>query len=98
MLTKVKGVFIHPKQAQDVVSHYPELGRIQIIVERPGDYDEMTILVEGKDPSKFSEWENKLKEEFKQALRIKTNVKMVKVGEIPADARVLEDRRKHYAR
>jgi phenylacetate-CoA ligase len=98
MLTKVKGVFIHPKQAQDVVSQYPELGRIQIIVDRPGDYDEMTILVEGKDPSKFSEWENKLKEEFKQALRIKTNVKMVKVGEIPADARVLEDRRKHYAR
>jgi phenylacetate-CoA ligase len=97
MLTKVKGVFIHPKQAQDVVKQYPELGRVQIIVDRPGDYDEMTILVEGKDPSKFSQWESKLKEEFKQVLRIKTNVKMVKVGEIPADAKALEDRRKHYA-
>lgn len=97
MLTKVKGVFIHPKQAQDVVKQYPDLGRVQIVVERPGDYDEMTILVEGKDSSKFSEWESKLKEEFKQALRIKSNVKMVNVGDIPSDARALEDRRKHYA-
>ncbi|MHA1361121.1 MAG: phenylacetate--CoA ligase family protein [Candidatus Freyarchaeota archaeon] len=98
MLTKVKGVFIHPKQAQDVVKQYPELGRIQIIVERPRDYDEMTILVECKDPSKFAEWESRLKDEFKHALRIKTNVKMVNPGDIPPDAKTLEDRRKHYAR
>ncbi|MFB0561753.1 MAG: phenylacetate--CoA ligase family protein [Candidatus Lokiarchaeia archaeon] len=98
MLTKVKGVFIHPKQAQDVVKQYPELGRVQIIVDRPGDYDEMTILVEGKEPSKFSEWESKLQGEFKQALRIKTNIKMVNIGDIPSDAKSLEDRRKHYAK
>ncbi|MGQ9722184.1 MAG: phenylacetate--CoA ligase family protein [Candidatus Jordarchaeum sp.] len=96
MLTKVKGVFIHPKQAQEVVEKFPELGRLQIIVERPEDYDQMIIYVECKESSKFAEWENKLKTEFKQALRIKTDVKMVNPGEIPVDARILEDRRKHY--
>lgn len=96
MLTKVKGVFIHPKQAREVVERFPELGRLQIIVDRPENYDQMTIYVECNEPSNFAEWEDKLKIEFRQALRIKTDVKMVTLGDIPADARILEDRRKHY--
>ncbi|MHA1209860.1 MAG: phenylacetate--CoA ligase family protein [Candidatus Freyarchaeota archaeon] len=98
MLTKVKGVFIHPRQAQEVVERFPGLGRLQIVVERPENYDQMTIYVECNDPSKFKEWEDKLKEEFKQVLRIKTDVKIVNPGDIPSDAKILEDRRKHYAK
>ena len=93
MLTKVKGVFIHPKQAEGVVKKYPELGKFQIIVERPEIIDVMTIRVECKDPSKFEEMKKILTEDFRQALRIKTNVEIVKPGEIAPDARMLEDRR-----
>lgn len=94
MLTKVKGVFIHPKQAEEVVKRHPELGRFQIIVERPGVTDVMTIKVECKDPSKFEEMKKILEEEFKQALRIKSEVEIVNPGDIPESARLLEDRRK----
>ncbi|VUT26055.1 MAG: 2-acyl-glycerophospho-ethanolamine acyltransferase [Candidatus Methanolliviera sp. GoM_oil] len=97
MLTKVKGVFIHPRQVGEVVEGYRELGRFQILVERPGIYDEMTIFVECKEIEKFEEWEEKLKEAFKEILRIKCDVKMVHTGEIPSDVNVLEDRRGHYA-
>jgi Coenzyme F390 synthetase len=97
MLTKVKGVFIHPRQVGEVVEGYRELGRFQILVERPGNYDEMTIFVECKEIEKFEDWEEKLKEAFKEILRIKCDVKMVHMGEIPPDVDVLEDRRGHYA-
>ncbi|MFB0562475.1 MAG: phenylacetate--CoA ligase family protein [Candidatus Lokiarchaeia archaeon] len=93
MITKVKGVFIHPKQAEEVVKNYPELGRFQIIVERPGIIDEMTIKVECEDSSKFEEFKKILEADFKQALRIKTNVEVVNPGEIPTEAKRLEDRR-----
>ena len=97
MLTKVKGVFIHPRQVREVVEGYRELGRYHILVERPGIYDEMTIFVECKEIEKFEEWKEKLKEAFKEILRIKCDVKMVHTGEIPSDVNMLEDRRGHYA-
>ncbi len=93
MITKVKGVFIHPRQADEVIRQYPELGKFQIIVERPGIIDEMTIKVECNDPSRFNEFKKILEEGFKQDLRIKTNVEIVNPGEIPPDAKRLEDRR-----
>ena len=50
--------------------------------------------MECKDPSKFEEMKKILEEEFKQALRIKSEVEIVNPGDIPESARLLEDRRK----
>jgi phenylacetate-coenzyme A ligase PaaK-like adenylate-forming protein len=94
---KAEKMKIDPRQVGEVVERYRELGRFHILVERPGVYDEMTIFVECKEIEKFEEWEEKLKEAFKEILRIKCDVKMVHTGEIPPDVDVLEDRRGHYA-
>jgi len=53
MLTKVKGIFIHPKQTAEVISKHPELAKFKIFVERPEMYDEMTVVIECSDGSRF---------------------------------------------
>jgi len=82
MLTKVRGVFIHPKQVAEIISKYPEL-KFQIVVERPEIYDEMTVIVECSKNSKFKEMQKILEKELRETLRVKTRVKIVTPGEIP---------------
>jgi phenylacetate-CoA ligase len=95
-LTKVKGMFIHPKQAEMVISKFPELGRFQIIVERPETLDVMTVKIECSETAQnLDELRQKLAQSLKEALRVEPVVQLVKKGEIPADAKVVEDKRQY---
>jgi phenylacetate-CoA ligase len=46
---RVRGMFVHPKQTDEVISKFPEITRYQLVVTRPGDRDEMVLLVELSD-------------------------------------------------
>ena len=95
MLTKVRGVFVYPKQVENIIKRYPELGGFQIIVDRPGRFDEMTVIAECKAPI---ETIDKLSEtvatDLKNTLRLDVKVKFVKEGTIQKEVKILDDRRK----
>jgi len=44
--TKVKGMFIHPRQIAEILRRHPELGRARLVVGRAGDNDTMTLRCE----------------------------------------------------
>lgn len=92
-LTKVRGVFIHPRQAEAVVKRHPELGSFQIIIDRPKTMDEMVIKVEYIMLIDKEAMKEQLSREFREALRIKTDVELVEKGTIPSGARPLVDKR-----
>ena len=93
-IAKIKGMFVTPSEVEGVIKRYPELGRFQIIVDRPKLMDELTIKVEFNKPvGNKEEMEELLSCELKEVIRLKSDVVLVEEGTIPKDAGVLDDRR-----
>jgi phenylacetate-CoA ligase len=47
--TKVKGMFIHPANADEVAARLPEIDRYQMVVTREAHVDQMAFTVEVKE-------------------------------------------------
>ncbi len=94
-ITKVKGLFIFPSTIEAVIKKYSELRRFQAVVDRPENIDRLTVKVEYLGaPEKAEELKSKLLRDFKEALRIDTNVEFVKPDEIkPTDKRLVDLRK-----
>jgi phenylacetate-CoA ligase len=86
-LVKVKGMFVHPVNIKSLIQKHPELGNYEATVDRPQLSDILTIRIEfegtGKSlPKSVEEAKRELEEEFKEAIRIKAVVELVKRGSI----------------
>ena len=92
--TKVKGLFIHPGQADEVASKHPEIEKYQVWVTRSEHKDEMTFRIELKEEISQPE---KLKEEIEKSIRdvtkLRSDVQFVPKGTIPDGAKKIEDQR-----
>ena len=44
--TKVRGMFVHPKQVDEIVKRFPEVGRARLVVSGEMANDAMTLRVE----------------------------------------------------
>lgn len=93
-IPRVKGMFISPRQVEGVLAQYPELGRYQIVVERPGLRDKLTICVEYNRAMPGGNLKDKLTEQFKAVLRVTPEVELVAEGGIPQGAKLVDDRRR----
>lgn len=92
-IARIKGMFISPRQVESVISCYPELGRYQIQVTRPGLRDELKICVECREPAPADGMRARIIEQLKSALRVTPDVELVKLGTIPEGAGVVRDLR-----
>jgi phenylacetate-CoA ligase len=43
---KIRGLFVHPAEADRVILGFPEVARYQIVVARPGGHDEARLLLD----------------------------------------------------
>ena len=92
--TKVRGLFIHPGQTDEVASKHPQISRYRVVLTRKEHKDEMTFQVELKEEVSQPE---KLKSEIEQSIRnvmkVRGEVQFVLEGAIPTGAHKIEDRR-----
>jgi phenylacetate-CoA ligase len=92
--TKVRGLFVHPGQVDEVVSKHPQVTRYRLVVTRKEHKDELTFQVELKEEVLQSE---KLKREIEQSIRdvmkVRGEVEFVSKGTIPDGAKKIEDQR-----
>jgi phenylacetate-CoA ligase len=93
-IPRIKGMFISSRQIDNVLESFPELGKYQIVVDRPKIRDELTIKVEYKGVIPFEKTAKKLIEDLKVAIRVTPKIKLVEKGTIPDDAPLVDDRRK----
>lgn len=93
-VTKVRGLFVHPGQTDEVVSKHPQIMRHQVVVTRKEDRDEMTFRVELREEVTLPE---KLKEEIEKTIRdvmkVRGNVEFIPKGTIQDGARKIDDQR-----
>jgi phenylacetate-CoA ligase len=93
-VTKVRGLFVHPGQVDEVASRYPQIEKYQVVVTRKEHRDEMTFRIELKGNLPPAE---ELKEEIEKGIRevmkVRGDVKFVPGGTIPEGARKIDDQR-----
>lgn len=89
--TKVKGMFVDPKQIAELVSRHSEIGRARLVVSRDGDRDAMALQVEpaGNDVPSAERIEATLRE----ITKLGGKVQVVPRGALPNDGKVISDER-----
>lgn len=92
--TKVRGLFVHPGQVDEVASKHPQIARYQAVITRKEHKDEMTFRAELKEDRPQPET---LKEEIAKSIRdvmkVRTDVEFVPKGAIPEGAKKIDDQR-----
>ena len=92
--TKVRGTFIHPWQADEVISRHPEIFKYQVVITRENHKDIMTFVVELKeDISRPGMIRGRIERDIKDLLTVKGVVQIVPRGTIPDRHKKIEDRR-----
>jgi phenylacetate-CoA ligase len=89
--TKVKGMFVHPAQVNEIGKRHPELLRLRLVVSRAGEQDVMVLRAESAatDPNLASAVASTL-----QAMtKMKGEVELVAKGTLPNDGKVIADER-----
>ena len=91
---KVRGTFIHPWQTDEVISHYPEVFKYQVIITRENHSDVMTFVVELKEEVSRPEMIcGRIERSIKDLLTVKGVVQIVPRGTIPDRHKKIEDKR-----
>jgi phenylacetate-CoA ligase len=91
--TKVRGMFVHPGQVDQVVKRFEQVHKARLIVTGEMANDQMSLQVEAADHSET------LKSAIEQAVRditkLRADVSLVAVGSLPNDGKVIEDARSY---
>ncbi len=91
--TKIKGMFVHPEQVAAVLKRHPEIARARLVVTNPDSTDLMTLNCEvgatGADLDKA------IAESVRDVTKLRADIRLVAVGSLPNDGKVIEDARKY---
>jgi phenylacetate-CoA ligase len=92
--TKVRGLFIHPGQVDEVVSKHPQISKVQVVLTRKEHKDEMTFRLELKEEvSEPDKLKSKIEQSIRDVMKVRGDVQFVSRGAIPAEAKKIEDQR-----
>jgi phenylacetate-CoA ligase len=93
-VTKVRGMFIHPRQVDETAAKGGGATRAQAVVTREGHDDVLTLRVElapGKDPAAAA---TSLTSAIREIMKLRGKVEVVPAGTIPENAKKVDDQRK----
>ena len=89
--TKIKGMFVDPRQIAEVVRLHPEITRARLVVTREGERDQMALLVEGLAEGSFDC--EIIEETLREVTKLGGKVEHVADGTLPNDGKVIADER-----
>ena len=90
--TKVKGMFVHPKQVAEIVRRHPELARARLVVDNVTGQDRMTLNCEVAGSSALGE---SIVASIRDVTKLRGEVAFCAPGQLPNDGKVIEDVRKY---
>ena len=92
--SKVRGTFVHPWQADEVISRHPEVFRYQVVITQEEHKDIMTFFIELKEEISRPEILcGRIERDIKDILTVKGVVQIIPRGTIPDLHKKIEDRR-----
>ena len=93
-VTKVRGMFIHPSQVEEVVAAFPEIQAAQAVVEREQDRDKLTFCAVLDQTSSQEGLLSALQEKIRTVLKLRADVTFVKAGDLRKPEKRILDLRK----
>lgn len=88
---KVRGMFVHPRQVDEVIARFPEVRRCQLVVTRGGHRDELAVRLEA--PAAAEGLGERVAAALREVIKVRGEVELVPAGTIPEDAkRILDER------
>ncbi len=94
-IAKVKGIFVVPRQVENVITKFPQLGRYQIVVDHPKTVDTLAIAIEYKEEIDLEKMKQLLVNELREEINLTAEVRLMREGTMSGDAPILDDRRKN---
>ena len=91
--TKIRGMFVYPKQVADIVRRFPEVLRARLVVSGAMAQDEMTLKVESASASEGLS--ARISEAIRDVTKLRATVEMAAPGSLPNDGKVIEDARSY---
>ncbi len=91
--TKVRGMFVHPGQINEVVKRFPEIIKARLVVTGEMANDQMVLQVETASPSDALAL--KVAEAVRDVTKLRADVRSVVPGSLPNDGKVIEDARSY---
>lgn len=89
--TKVKGMFVDPKQIAQLIARHPEVVRARLVVERHGEQDAMRLLYETEAAAEGLD--AALVATLREVTKLGGSVARVETGALPNDGKVISDER-----
>jgi phenylacetate-CoA ligase len=89
--TKVRGMFVHPRQVARVADQFPTIKKVRVEVSESNGNDDMVFVCESSEKSQTLE--NKLKDAIRSECRLRGEVSFVDFNSLPNDGKVIDDKR-----
>ncbi len=86
--TKIKGMFVDPKQVADIVRQHPEIIKARLIVCRDGDQDAMKLQAETTDGDGYA-----ISQTLREITKLGGAVELMPPGSLPNDGMIIADQR-----
>ena len=93
-VTKVRGMFIHPRQADEIVARVQGVERFQVVVGREGHNDTLTLRVQLGGAADAQAAREALAAGIRDVMKLRGTVEVVSPGTIPDGAKKIADERK----
>jgi phenylacetate-CoA ligase len=91
--TKIRGMFVHPKQVDEIVKRFPEVTRARLVVSGEMASDVMTLQVE--TASGTDSLADRIGETIRDVTKLRGTVEIRPLGSLPNDGKVIEDARSY---
>jgi phenylacetate-CoA ligase len=92
-VTKVRGMFIHPRQADEVAARTPGVERFQVVVDREGHQDTLTFRAELKPGVDAAAARTALEAGIRDVMKLRGVADIVPAGSIPDNGKKITDQR-----
>ena len=93
-VTKVRGMFIHPRQADEIVARVKGVERFQMVVGREGHNDTLTLRVQLASGVNAAAVSTALEAAIRDVMKLRGAVAVVGAGAIADGAKKISDERK----
>jgi len=92
---KARGMFIHPRQVQELMARFDQISRFQVVVRLQDHRDDITVNVELKDETiDKGQLGNSLAKDFQNLCRVRPDrIEFVAKGTIPEGGKLILDER-----
>ena len=93
--TKIKGMFVDPRQVAEILKAHPEIARARLVVSRSADADVMTLKVEPTAGAALAVQE--VEATLSAIAKLRGTVELSPPGSLPNDGKVIADERDYTA-